>query len=473
MKASAMSVYGNAFTRLPAAERMAREGTTFNNAFVQMPKCVPSRYSMITGRYPHTDGRRTLTGRTDHITPHPAVTDNSMFALHEDDPNLVSLLRAEGYRTCLLGKNHLVEWNLHTKWFDQTPSWKQAKKIYEDAPQEGDRLWRADYRGRIVSTLDPNTFDDGVTATETADFFKQCAGRPFLALVDIGKPHPTYETYPHSPAASINLADIPVPPVAPLAEAPSVERCLRTSKDLEQMTDDQRRTVVRAYYSMCEFADAQIGRILDSLDAAGLAENTLVIYGADHGDFAGEHNCYEKWDTSFLECIVRVPLMMRLPGVIPAGRRIDSLVELVDIAPTLLEYQQRPVPRWMHGRSLRPLIDERVTRHRDFVFSSGGVEADALRRIRRPQRVSVKQKVLLDFPESLARAHMIRTERHKLIYRLAGEHEFYDLQADPRELTNRIDDPACAEIIAELKEKLLRFVIESEPDRPELGELIA
>jgi len=168
MKASAMSVYGNAFTRLPAAERMAREGTTFTNSFVQMPKCVPSRYSMITGRYPHTDGRRTLTGRTDHITPHPAVKDNSMFGLHEDDPNLVSLLRAGGYRTCLLGKNHLVEWNLHTKWFDQTPSWKWAKKIYEDSPHEGDRLWRADYRGRLAANLDPDTLDDGVTATEYA-----------------------------------------------------------------------------------------------------------------------------------------------------------------------------------------------------------------------------------------------------------------------------------------------------------------
>ena len=105
----------------------------------------------------------------------------------------------------------------------------------------------------------------------------------------------------------------------PSKKAPSVERLYREVFDLEGLTSEERRVIVRAYLSMCAFADSRVQIVLDAIDRLGIADRTIIIYQSDHGDFAGEHNCVEKWDTCFYECIVRVPLMIRLPGVIPAG----------------------------------------------------------------------------------------------------------------------------------------------------------
>lgn len=470
MKASAVSAFGNAFTKMPAAERMAREGAVFEHAFCQMPKCVPSRCSMITGRYPHCDGFRTLMGRTP-APPHPEVKNNSMMCLYEGMPNLVTLLREREYRTCLLGKNHLVDWNLHKKWFDKTPRWKWDKQTYASAPN--DRLRRADYAGPIAPEFNYDRHADAMTVEETLEFFEENREQPFFALVDIGKPHPKYEDYAPYPASKLKLDDLPVPPCGPMDRAPSVERQVRTSKNLEDMTPDERRTVLRAYYSMCEFADAQVSKILDALDRMNLAKNTLVIYTADHGDFAGEHNCYEKWDTIFYECIVRVPLLIRLPGVIPAGARFPQLVELIDLAPTILDAMGAEVPRWMHGKSLLSLMQGKTAAHKDAVFCQGGVEADATLRASRPERPSVKQQVLLDFPEAMGRAKMVRTERFKYVYRLAGDCELYDLQEDPDELRNLAAEPASAKVVAEMRERLLRFMLETETNLPQIETLYA
>ncbi len=468
MKSSALPVYGNPFTSMPAVERLAREGVVFENAFCQIPKCVPSRCSMLTGRYPHVDGFRTLRGRTSP-PPFDETDINDMVALYENTPNLIPLVREAGYRTCLLGKNHIVEWNLHRKWFDQTPSWD-----FERVPKLESRedMRRASYEGPVPRDFSLERHFDFVTASEAIDFIRTSNGRPFFGLVDMSLPHPSYHEFPTMPAGGIPLEDIPEAPVARLEDAPFVERCLRESKDLEHLSVDDRRRIIRAYYSMCEFADLQVGRILNALDEEGLAENTLVILTSDHGDFAAEHGCYEKWDTSFYDCITHVPLILRLPGRFPVGRRVRSMVELVDLMPTLCELTGIPVPGYVQGKSLLPVAVGTTDEHREFAFCEGGVEPELAYRAA-PAGTSgadpAKQQVLERFPEALFRAKMIRTERFKYIYRITGGCEFYDLQADPHELVNRIDDPLMAEEIRRMKDRLLRHLVESESKMPEIG----
>ena len=190
-----------------------------------------------------------------------------MLVLQEEDPNAIPLVREAGYSTCLLGKNHLVEWNLHKKWFDATPSWNFNKNpSFVNAPAEGAEgsdLRRAYYRGRLSPESDLSRDADAVTATETIEYMKGCkaAGRPFFALVDMGKPHTPYDLYP-TPAAEIPLEEIPLPPWQPLEKSPSVIRQIRMAKGLEGLSDQDRRLVIRAYWSMCEWADQQVGRIL-------------------------------------------------------------------------------------------------------------------------------------------------------------------------------------------------------------------
>lgn len=476
MKASAASVYGNAFTSMPAAERLARGGMCFDHAYVQMPKCVPSRCSMMSGRYPHCDGFRTLKGGAG-AAPGPRGEDNSMLALRADTPNLIPIMRQRGYRTCLLGKNHLVDWRLHREWFDVTPSWNYARQVpcLPDRVTPRMKAGQLEYAGMIDPTFDMNRHMDVVTATEAITFLEDCqrARQPFFALVDIAKPHPTYEDYPDTPAAQLPLESLPLPPRQPLDRAPAVERMLRTSRGLEELDEHERRTVLRAYYSMCEFADRQVNRILDALDRLDLTRNTLVIYTSDHGDFAGEHGCFEKWDTLFYDCLVRVPLLMRLPGAVPAGARSEALVELIDIAPTILEHLGLTPPRWMHGRSLGPLMRTEVTEHRTAVFCQGGVEPALTQRPWSPPDPTPKQRVLLEHPQTMVRAHMVRDRDLKYVYRLEGEEELYDLRADPWELTNIASDPAYRHRLLMLKDRLLRFLVEFETDLPQVDHLIA
>lgn len=317
-----------------------------------------------------------------------------------------------------------------------------------------------------------------MTATETIEFIQsaKAAGKPFFGLVDMSLPHPKYFEMPTMPAASISLEQIPVPPSRDMSDVPSLERWLRSSKDLESMRMEDRQRIIRAYYSMCEFADRQIERILNALDEAGLTENTLVIYTADHGDFAAEHNCYEKWDTSFLECIIHVPLILRLPTALPAGHRVTSLVELLDLMPTICDLAGLSIPSYVQGRSLIPVATGATATHREFAFCEGGVEPELAHRAAAtdaPGSDPVKQEVLVNHPEALYRAKMVRTERYKYIHRIAGDCEFYDLTEDPMELNNRIEDPTMKQQIQHMKDLLLKHLIESESKLPEIGQCYA
>ncbi len=418
------------------------------------------------------DGFRTLRGRRPS-TPSPYCSVNDFFALTEGIPNLIPLVREAGYRTCLLGKNHVVDWNLHRDWFDKTPAWD-----FERLPKQESNslLRRAGYAGEVPADFPLDRHMDAVTAQEAINFIKEADQRPFFALVDMSLPHPCYHTFGSMPVSRRPLDEIPLPPVGRLEAMPFVEQALRRSKNLEGLSDMDRRLIRRAYWSMCEFADRQVAKVLEALDEGGQAENTLVIYTADHGDFAGDHNCFEKWDTSFLEGIVRVPFLLRLPGRVSAGSSFSEMVELIDCFPTILEAIGEPVPGYAQGRSLWPVLEGRAENWREEVICQGGVEADALCRAMAAHSNGadpVKQQVLLDSPDSLAKARMIRTHRWKYIHRLKGGHELYDLKSDPQELKNLVDDPSCQEVLSDLRTRLISRLMEAEAKTPEIGELYA
>jgi len=471
MNTKAMSVYGNSFTKMPAAEQLGKEGTMFNYSYVQMPKSVPSRCSMITGRYPHCEGHRTLTGKLDCEPFQYGKNDD--FTLTEKEPNLVKYLKDRGYKTCLLGKNHLVDWTLHKKWFDKTsewdsPEWKNRTDPY--TRDVSDKMKRADFNGRIKEDYDYNLLEDSLCVKWSKDFLRENKDNPFLALIDIGLPHPPYAEYTKMPSYQIQLEDIPVPPYQPLDKVPSVEQCKRKSYDLENLAEIDRKRIRRAYYTMCEFADSKVKEIIDEVDQLGLKEKTLIIYSADHGDSNGERNCYEKWDTFFYDDITKVPLIMRLPGVFPPEKKINNLVEFVDIVPTIFEMLGCEIPLWVQGKSLLSLVQGKTAKHKDAVFSQGGVEKEATFRpdlsIKTP-----KQKVVIDFPESMIRSQMVRTDKYKYVYRLEGDCELYDMISDPGEQTNLVNNASYLSIISDLKDRMLRFTIETETNYPLIDKL--
>ena len=184
-------------------------------------------------------------------------------------------------------------------------------------------------------------------ADRAAEFFdrpKDRARHPFALVVSFYEPHSPFQ-FPDEWAGRYRPDEFPVPPVS---EADRLDQ----PKVFADLTPDEMQGIQAAYYTSLSFLDHQVGRVLDALDASGLADDTIVVYLGDNGYMLGQHGRFEKH--CFYEPAVRVPLIVRWPGHLPADRRVTDLVELVDVLPTLLDLAGQPMPPDLHGRSLGP-----------------------------------------------------------------------------------------------------------------------
>jgi len=276
------------------------------------------------------------------------------------------------------------------------------------------------------------------------DYFQHVNG-PFFSWVSFCTPHNPWD--PPEPFASMyDPAEIPMPHRKPgeLETKPPrwVDQVARTIPALPWTSNDRSlpggvanayarfpeertRRMLAAYYGEISHLDAQVGRLLDALDARGLAENTLVIYLSDHGDYCGNHWAFYKY-AGLYDALIRVPLVVRWPGK-PAGQRRDELVSLIDLAPTLLDAAGIEPPSDLDGRSLRPLLDGRDPDWRREAFVETGATSAVV------------------------------TPEWKLVRWRDGTEELYDRQADPHDLDNRAGDPALAETQAALRARIERW----------------
>ena len=193
------------------------------------------------------------------------------------------------------------------------------------------------------------------------------------------------------------------------------------------------REWVRCYYAQVSMMDWCFGRILNALDDLGLADRTLVVFTSDHGTLLGQHGMIDKAVEAFYDDLMRVPLIMRLPRTIPAGKICPAYGTSVDVAPTILDYLAMPPLTETHGRSLQPFLEGKIEDDRP-VFGERG---------------------RLDKPHA---ARVIRTPQWKLNFLSRGEMELYDLRQDPDELQNLAHDPAQAQRIRELSSQLLEHM---------------
>ena len=231
---------------------------------------------------------------------------------------------------------------------------------------------------------------------------------------------------------------------------------------------------------MCARVDHQFGLLVAALQRAGLYDDTAIFFFTDHGDFTGDYGLVEKTQNTFEDCLSRVPFIIKPPAWAPARRRVsDALVELVDF-PATVEALAGITPRHTHfGRSLLPLLAGETETHRDAVFCEGGRlhgERHAMELESADSQVPTGlywPRVNLQTSEGPehTKAVMCRTRDYKYVRRLYEQDELYDLRADPGELHNRIDDPALAGVLAQLKERLITHFLETadvvphEPDR--------
>jgi arylsulfatase A-like enzyme len=467
----------------PALDRLSAQGSRFSRAYCPNPTCTPTRASIITGQYPSTHGAWTLGTK-----------------LPEDVPTVGDALRDAGYATSLIGKAHFqplastpqqtsVEcqpvlrdldfWrNFHgpyygfdhvelarnhadefhvgqhyaiwmeekglSNWRDYFQSWPHdpsapTRRHSWDLPEEFHyTTWTAE---RTIARIEHDV----------------AAGRPFFTWASFHDPHPPY-LVPEPWASMYDPADMQpgtleagemsrLPEHFRLTQQPNPdfsayrEEFVTHGFHTHLIDEATARKDMATYYGMISFMDQQIGRIMDTLNRLGVADDTLVVFSTDHGHFLGQHGLWHKGPFHF-EDVLRVPMIVRWPGGgVPAGSVNDTLQSLVDLAPTFLRAAGQAVPVRMQGVDQMP------------AWTSG---------------TRVRDNVIVEFRHQPTHVHL-RTyidDRYKLtVYCDRDYGEMFDLQTDPLERRNLWNDPKMAELRGELFRRWINAELRREPMR--------
>ena len=457
---------GNPAAVTPNLDRFAAaDAVSFRWAFCQNPVCTPSRCSFMTGWYPHVRGHRTMF----HML-HP----------ERGEPVLLKALKDQGYFVWWGGKNDLTPAQYgytdycHIKYASPKrsfPMWAiNRAKEWRGAPDSD--TYFSFYVGRIEKGQEPFYYDgDWANVLGAVEFIRDAPkDRPFCIYLPLTYPHPPYAV--EDPWYSM-IDRAKLPPRAPTPPGwqgkPSLLRGIWERQRMQGWTEERWAELRATYYGMCARVDHQFGLVLQALRDAGLYDDTAVFFFPDHGDFTGDYGLVEKTQNTFEDCLTRVPFAIKPPKGVPVRPRVsEAMVELIDF-PATVEAVAAITPAHTHfGRSLLPVIAGETDEHRDAVFCEGG----RLRGERHCMELESNPKpdmlywprlswqIQDDGPEH-TKAVMCRTKDFKYVHRLYESDELYDLRKDPQELRNVVDDPNYREVLHQLKERLLRFWLET------------
>ena len=441
-----MSCAEHSLLRTPSMDRLANEGTRFSNAYCTNSICAPSRASVLTGCYSHVHGIRGNSERADAVE-----------ALDPELPTFPQLLQQAGYRTGLVGKWHLRQ---DPRGFDE---WKVL-------PGQG-VYFNPEFLVKGQPTQQSGYATD-ITTDFALDFLRKQKDGPFCLLYQHKAPHRPFTPAPRH-ASMFDGTDWPKPSsydddyasrrVA--AEAKDMRFEISLGGDYDDIPSDlspeQRREwifqrFVKDHHRAVYGVDENLGLVLDYLDSAGLAEDTLVLYTTDNGYFLGEHGWYDK--RFMYEPALRIPLLVRYPRYGRPGYVEHRPALNVDIAPTLLDFAGIEIPEGMQGRSLRPLLEGNPPEDwRESILYSYYENSWAFREMARDQMTDPSFQFWTAHRVGPHRG--VRTDRYKLIeYYGEGDYwELFDLEEDPDELRNLYEEPGHGQLIEELRTELTRL----------------
>ncbi len=394
---------GSAHVDTPSLDKLAQSGVVFDAAYCQSPLCVPSRISLWTGQYPHRCS---------------AWDNRSM--IDPARPTLPGWLAQNGYVTAGVGKMHFRgEEQMHG--FQHRPYGDLVDTpvlIHQpDPPDTVDGRAESHAAGRFpfagVSAVPESLHLDTVVTTESLawllDFADEHPDQPWFFCASYYRPHFPL-TAPGRFIRKYQRRDVPLPPLPSNFpdELHAHDRYIVDDFNLLRFSDDERRAALRAYYGLVDYVDQLIGRLLDGLRAAGLLDNTLVVYTADHGEMAGEHGLW--WKRTYYDASAGVPLIVSGPGI-SGGKHITMPVELVDLFPTFCEWARVEPPPGLAGESLLPLLRGEARRKRCAI-----------------------SELLGEKPQN--RFRMVRDERWKYVEFPISPPRLFDLLNDPGERRN-------------------------------------
>jgi arylsulfatase len=435
------------WVRTPWMDRIASEGVRFSNCVTNSPVCIPARVSLATGLYPHNTG----------------IWDNIHYDMPESTPTWMQAVRAAGYRTSLFGKTHLHhhggdlrerEHLLHAYGLDDVdeiggPRASTSVGSHMTARWERVGLWqryREDYRERFTtkphmvrpSALPFDEYADVYVGQQAKQYLKgYTRPEPWCCWVSFGGPHEPWDT-PEPYASLYRPADMPPPAVRPRETGPRPQGALdRKLEHAKPLTPDEIGALRANYAGNVSLIDAQIGEILQTIEARGELSNTVIAFSSDHGEMNGDAGLIYK--NNFLNGAVRVPMLLRTPESMKsplAGTVSDSPVEWFDLGPTLVELAGGQLMHQQFAKSLQPAL-------------AGGAE-------HRPFAIS-----------ELDGEIMYMDRQWKMVLNAQGlTYLLFDRERDPGETTNLAGDRSAAGTRTELRLRILEHLVRTQAQLP-------
>lgn len=444
LRADAMGCAGNPCIKTPFFDRLAMEGVRFENAFTSFPLCTPFRASLFTGKYTHATGV---------YANHYPIPLGQQF--------LAEILREQGYRTGYIGKWHLDGGD---KPGFVPPGPRRLGFDHMIGFNRGHFYLRSIYYRDTPQPYHCPRYEPDFQTDHLLEFLDSCLQRqdksPFLAMICYGAPHfplnmPEYYRRLYSPR------EVPVGPTVGDRKAQERVRNMllqrnfplasgvwgsdaETEKGFE--TEEEVRNFLAQYYGMISSVDHNVGVILNWLDRKGMAEDTVVILVSDHGDMAGEHGYTCRTKKTPYRTAMQVPLLVRYPRRLPAGRVVSSLVDAsLDTMPTLLDLCGVRIPEGVHGVNYLPLMEGSSPATREAVFYEILKEKDG------PERFPVPERG-------------VRTQDWLYCRREEAPTLLIDLRNDPEERHNLIGDAAHSQVIQMLDGLLSEHMTKTRDD---------
>jgi choline-sulfatase len=426
LSAPVLPFHGNRALKMPHLEALAARSAVFDNAYCNFPLCAPARFALLAGQH------ASRIGAFDNACEFQAAT-----------PTLPYYLAQQGYKTILAGKMHFVgpdqkhgfqerlTTDIYPADFGWAADWEEGEfRFYSP----GHNLSTVDESGPCYRSLQLD-YDEEVEAKAVQRLYDLARDdeQPFMMCVSYTHPHPPYHILPEY-LARYTPEEINLPTVGdmPMDARDKLSQWVQYSHGLDKggATDEQIRRARHAYYAMASYIDDKVGRLLETLQRAGFADNTIVVFTSDHGDMLGERGMWFK--RVFFDWSAKVPLLVHDPRN-PKHRRIAEPVSHVDLLPTLLDYATAgELPRWVEpvdGRSLVAAI------------ATGDGDADA--------------EAFVEYTAEgvTGPCCMLRRGRWKYVYTHGHPELLFDMAADPNELVDLATKHP--DVLADLRARVL------------------
>ena len=421
--ANALGCYGNKEVSTPNLDKLAKQGARFQNAFCQTGQCVPSRYSIWTGRYARSTG-----------------TYGNGNGQNPNENTVADLFGKAGYKTGTIGKHHmLMNAANQNHGFDVVLNPADRARPVNPLPYDEVHPGRSEVG---ESPLPNEQHTCGLVAQESIKFITENKDEPFVLWCSFQGPHtPITPSAPWS--KQYDPKKLTLPPNHRSVDEQMPGGSGMIAKSGKYSDDFYHNQTLAFYYGLVSQIDYNIGLLLTELDKLGLTENTIIVYTADHGEMMSEHGAWTKGTTGY-DATVRVPLIIKFQEKFSGNKQLDELACSIDLLPTLLDLSGLPIPENIQGKSLVTLSTNKAS-WREYAFSEIGNS---------PQNTVIT----------------VRGKNEKyVLFRKAGKVEyeqFFDLKNDPWETTNLAANGNWNKNMVKMRSILKQWEDETETSTP-------